>query len=78
MADGEDRTALPPRELTNLKLPDFDWKAHNLQSPWEIFKARITFILEGMEYQRRSGTFTSPSNVAKKAGSDGETASVCK
>ena len=39
----------PPRVLTNLKLPDFDWKAHNPQVAWEIFKAQITFILEGME-----------------------------
>ena len=54
MAEGGEVTRHPsPRVLNNLKLPVFDWKAHNPQSKWEIFKAQITFVLEGMEIPRR-------------------------
>ena len=35
--------------LTNLKLPEMDWKAHNQAVTWEIFEEKLTFLLDGME-----------------------------
>ena len=54
MADGEEardnrRKAPHTKVLSNLKLPEMDWKAQNQVVTWEISEEKLKFLLDGIE-----------------------------
>ena len=48
--EGEDRHVVAQlKVLTELKLPNFKWKANNMRMEFDIFEQTLDFVLTGME-----------------------------